>query len=610
MLLNVAPLVVAPLMALLQTAAVLDTQRVSVTPRRGAAGQVTAQVTARDARARGITDTRALLGQLPLLGTRSARGETGLSLRGARREQVAVTLDGVPLNDPATGTADVADLPMGVISAATTLAGADPMQVGAVGGTLALTTTADPSLTTTVGAFGSRGADGVWSRRSGRTRAFVAGAWRTAANDFAFVNQAGARPVRERRINNDEARRSITGGWSSARTQLMAIAGTTERGMVGPANVRTFDADRARTARVLVRSQQVVGATVGRLALRRFDMAYRDPTRPVLDAQATAHAADLDWSGPALHGQWQAGIGRDGLQASGAVRQARQRAFVSQRWNRSHGREARVQWEAGARLDAMTGIAPKGSAAAGVTWRVAGTPNGPQWTVGARAAQALRAPTLYDLYFSAPQRLQVRALAPERVRVDASLSMAGQRGLGTWHAPRLTVEGTLVSREVTNAIIWFPGNFGWAPANVGREQLRGVEGQATVAWPTMLLQVWGTGYRAELVTGPLRIPTPYVPRGEGVALLEWRPRQWTVSATGRVMGARPYTAGPRNPAFELPAVARLDMGLAYRLPSAARWSGSLVSLALDNATGVRWQSVQGFPMPGRTWQFALHLMPR
>jgi len=76
------------------------------------------------------------------------------------------------------------------------------------------------------------------------------------------------------------------------------------------------------------------------------------------------------------------------------------------------------------------------------------------------------------------------------------------------------------------------------------------------------------------------------------------------------MGARPYTAGPRNPAFELPAVARLDMGLAYRLPLAARWSGSLVSLALDNATGVRWQSVQGFPMPGRTWQFALHLMPR
>jgi len=51
------------------------------------------------------------------------------------------------------------------------------------------------------------------------------------------------------------------------------------------------------------------------------------------------------------------------------------------------------------------------------------------------------------------------------------------------------------------------------------------------------------------------------------------------------------------------------VGLAYRLPLAARWPGSLVSLALDNATGVRWQSVQGFPMPGRTWQFALHLMP-
>jgi outer membrane cobalamin receptor len=268
-----------------------------------------------------------------------------------------------------------------------------------------------------------------------------------------------------------------------------------------------------------------------------------------------------------------------------------------------------MQWEVGARVDAMTGVSLKGSAAAGATWRVAGTATGAQWTVGVRAAQALRAPTLYDLYFSAPQRLQVRALAPERVRLDASLSVAGQRGRGTWHQPRLAIEGALVTREVANAIIWFPGNFGWSPANVGREQLGGMEGQATVVWPTVQLRVWGTAYRAEVHTGDLRIPTPYVPRGDGVVQLEWRSSRWTTSATGRAMGARPFTAGPRDPAFELPPVARLDLGLAYRLSRRARWSGTLLSLALDNATGVRWQSVQGFPMPGRTWQIALHVMP-
>jgi len=37
---------------------------------------------------------------------------------------------------------------------------------------------------------------------------------------------------------------------------------------------------------------------------------------------------------------------------------------------------------------------------------------------------------------------------------------------------------------------------------------------------------------------------------------------------------------------------------------------TLMTLGLDNLTDARWQSVRGFPMPGRAWSLALTLQPR
>jgi hypothetical protein len=214
-------------------------------------------------------------------------------------------------------------------------------------------------------------------------------------------------------------------------------------------------------------------------------------------------------------------------------------------------------------------------------------------------------PTLYDLYFSSPQRLAVRPLDPERVTLDAS---AGTQAV--WQAVRwrAVVEATLVSRDTRNAIVWFPGNFGWSPANVGLERLRGTESRLDLYTARASVSAWHTWYRSELRSGELLIPTPYVPQHAAAITGAWRVGAHTLSTNVRHQGPRPFTAGPRNPLFELPAVTVADIAWAQRhLLSRVE---ALWSVTLDNITDVQWQSVRGFPMPGRGWSASLTLAPR
>lgn len=569
-----------------------------------AAGRTRADMSVGEARERGAVSMNGWLAQLPYTTLRAARGESGLSLRGARREQVVVTLDGLPLNDPATGVADVSDLPLVSLATAAVIPGADPIGAGsgASGGVLALTTAAQRALAMNTGAFGQRGVEGAWVTRARGWRLNGTAAWRSARNDFAFVNEAGAAPQRETRLNNDERRLVLGGGAVSGGAQWSVLASFGERGMVGPANVRANDSDRSQVDRILVRGQQLMGATLVTTGVRWFALAYRDPTRPALDSRAQAVAADAEWRGAWGGGAWRTGVGADGLRATGGITQQRARGFAAYGWQHRASR-----WEAdlGARADVIerAGLLP--TASAGVRWRALGTEGARQLSVLARGGQAVRVPTLYDLYFSSPQRLFVRALDPERVTADASVGVRGELPADSWRAEG---EVMLVARDTRDAIIWFPGNFGWSPANVGQERLRGVEARAGVSGAALSLSAWTTLYSAVLHTGGLQIPTPYVPQVSGGGLAQWRHPLAVVSGNVRLQGTRPYTAGPRNPAFELPAVALVDVTAARSLDRGG--VRSLVSVSLENLTNARWQSVRGFPMPGRAWSLALTLQPR
>jgi hypothetical protein len=485
--------------------------------------------------------------------------------------------------------------------------GADPVNTGsgANGGVLALSSAATRLLSVRNGSFGQWAAEGSYTATRGATRWQAALSHRRALNDFSFLNVAGELPVRESRVNNDETRSVLTASVMNGRTQWLALASVGERGMVGAANVRAYDEDRAQTSRVFVRGQVAVGNTVLITGVRHFDLRYRDPQQPVLDSRSSAWAADAEWRGAALSGTWRVGAGADQLTGTGSVLQRRSRGFAAWGWQRTPSPAQRVGLDAGVRTDIVEGAGVQPTAALGATWRALGSASGSSWSLLARGAQAVRVPTLYDLYFSSPQRLSVRALDPERVTLDAS---AGTQAVWQHARWRAVAEGSLVSRDTRNAIVWFPGNFGWSPANVGLERLRGTESRLDVTTARFSLSAWHTWYRSELQSGALHIPTPYVPQHSLATNGAWRVGTHTISTNVRVQGRRPYTAGPRNSLFELPAVTIADVAWSQR----HRFNRveALWAVTLENVTDVQWQSVRGFPMPGRGWSASLTLAPR
>lgn len=553
-----------------------------------------------DARVMGVASTGALVALLPYAQPRSARGEVSVSLRGARREQVAVTLDGLPLTDPATGIADLADVPLAVLGGATVAPGSDPLGVGpgAVGGVLALHTGEGTVASVRAGAFGAVTVEGAHSLAVAGGQLRLGASRQTARNDFGFRNSATTTGLTldERRVNNDVERNALFLQWRGRHAQLTMLGANADLGLVGPVNVRDADEDRSRTTRLFVRGSVQHEHTLASGGIRAFGLAYRDPLRPSFDSDADALAADVDVRRLVRGVLVQGGVGADRLRTSTRVAQDRARGFVAmsrtQPW-------LGLDWLAGARLDAIggNGVLPAFSVSAERLHA--------RGTIGARVAQAVRVPTLYDLYFSSPQRLTVQALRAERVVLDAeAYARWGSRADRPW---RLSLDAALVTRTSRDAIVWFPGNFGWSPANVGTETLRGLEARTAFDRQRLHLSAWGTWHRAELLSGTLRIPTPYVPLQAAGAVVRAPVGPIDVGASARWLGPRPFTAGPRDPAFTLPGVSLMDLTVASR-----RVLGGvpmLFTASLDNATDRAWQSVRGFPSPGRAWSVAVTLWP-
>jgi outer membrane cobalamin receptor len=600
--------VVTVFMHAVTDAQLLEANRIRVNRTTGAGGtaRTTADIDVDSARTTGISTIAGLLGAIPFTSLRGARGDVGLSLRGARREGVVVTLDGMPLNDPATGTADLSDIPLALLGSANVSLGADPVGAGsgASGGVLALHSVARRVLSAGAGSFGAHSLDGAYQGGAGGAMLAGSASYRAAANDFSFVNDAGAAnpgsPVRERRVNNDERRGAVTLAGSNERMHGLLLLSGSERGMVGPANVRTYDGDRARTLRALVRAQSSVGAASISVGGRVLSLMYRDPTRPQLDSRAETYAGDVDGSGVWRAVAWRLGVGADRIAATGNIHQSRARAFVAASRN---GRVGSTTFELGARVDAAGTLGALPSFSAELRRDVVRSEQRALF-VAARVAQAVRVPTLYDLYFSSPQRLFVRTLRPERVLLDAELN-----GGGTLRTTLGVVDAqvAVVARTVHDAIVWFPGNFGFSPQNVGVERMQGIEARAALRPRWGALSGWVTAYDTDLRVEQLHIPTPYVASVAGGAQLVAVIRRFTASANLRATGARPYTAGPRNADFELPAVALL--GGALSTPFSMMGAHALASLSLENAAGASWQQVRGFPSPGRTWAFTLTLSP-
>ena len=273
----------------------LDTQHVVALAESSRDPGTRVTISSGDARERGAFSTPQLAGLLPFTQLQSNRGAVSLSLRGARREQVIVTIDGIPLNDPATGLADVNEIPLSAISSATVAPGVSSLAsvASSVGGELALQSSTQPVLAVQLGAFGARSMEAGTRVTVGRSLVHVGGSWSEADNNFEFRNTAGVFDVApvEQRVNNDESKWALFGTMLHDGVRIAVMGSRSERGLVGPMNVRTYDNDRATTDRLLVDSRLQAGRLTLGARLRSFGLAYRDLTRPQLDNDSRAYAA-------------------------------------------------------------------------------------------------------------------------------------------------------------------------------------------------------------------------------------------------------------------------------------------------------------------------------
>ena len=537
----------------------------------------------------------ALVASMPGVGSRSARGEATWQLRGARAEQVLVTLDGVPLNDPATGIADAADLPLAAIGSVRVVPGADGAAGGgAIGGTIALTSSEAPVFAVSSGAFGTRTVEGAATLALGGARIRAGAAWHEARNDFPFINSDGAAgsDTVERRVNNDERRVALFASATADAVWLTAFASSSDRGLVGPMNVRSSDRDRARTDRLSLRGGFGGGNWTVAAGVRTLGMHYGNPSAPTLDTDARTVSPEAD-AGVRLWGiAWRAGAGADQLTGTGLADATRVRGWAAAERGFSLGAWRAI---AGLRVDAIEGARPMGS-----PWlAIEGAGDVAPYL---RVAQAFRAPTLYDLYFAAPQRLAARALRPERTLLDAEVGVRARMADGA-----VTMTAAAFTRTVDDAIIWFPGNFTWSPSNVGRERTLGAEASAQVTLHPFTVSVWGAAIDAELEAGDLTLPTPYVPDLSGGVTAAWHAGRSTWTASARGIGTRAFAAAPASAATQLVPVGLLDLAWSRTLTLAG--TPMLVAAGVTNALDARWESVRRFPSVGRAWTVSLTLLP-
>ena len=567
----------------------------------GSEARHSAGIGVRTVETEGVASARDLATRIPFVSARSSRGGVALSMRGSRPEQVLVLLDGLPLNDPATGAADMSDLPVAALGEVSVIPGASAATLGsgASGGVLLLSSGGGSTLTASASSYNRASLSAAHSFGVAGSVVRAGGEWSYARNDFPFQNTertaAGATSSEssERRINNDERRLALFASGVTPSAQLTVLTSRTERGLVGPMNVRIYDGARGITDRAFVRiAADLNGWNVaGGARLLRY--RYGDGASFVSRTSSISLDGDAERAIGSL--SIRLGAGADRVYGSTLEEVVRPRAFSSTYygwtlgpWRASVAARLDGIADAGARLSPSISVERPGSL-----------------TFFARAGQGFRAPAFYDLHLATPQRIDHSPrVGPERVILDAE---AGAR----LQQRAFTLSAALFDRETRDAIVWFPGTFSWSPRNVGRERVYGCEARLTATRDPFDLNVWASARHTALLLDidGVTVPTPYVPRADGGATARLSAGRFTVVSSLSAVGRRPIVAVP-NPsrAQELPAVILLETHVSRS--ATVGGSSVIVTVGAKNINGTSWQQVAGYPSEGRVFMASLNLRPR
>ena len=548
-----------------------------------------------------------------------------VSIRGSAPDAVLVLLDGVPLNDPITGEADLSTVPAGSLQSARVLPGALSARFGprASAGVIVLESANDVGPWDVSVEGGSLGRHRL---RLGVGRELVGGhaAGRAEVSgldggfDFDILPEAGG--GQDRRINADQQIWNLGATWSGAiaKGDVTAAAGfeRVERGLpgrsFGPSHSARQNFERVRSSMRWAGHDSSGRSLAARAFMTRQGARFRDPDPPFgfpFDDRTVLWGGGTSIEGalPAFGILRIASVGMEmdvqRVESSALSTELRPQRLdlalrmsgewvpdgggwavaVSLRGHRA-GRSGRLYGTHEVSVDA-----PLGASSLHVAHRSAFSP-----------------PTLGDQFFREGVGVEPNPdLRAERVPSEFVAGLSWAQAIGGAEAS-LSVEA--YRGDVKGMIVWLPDfRFVWSPRNVDIRR-SGAEARAEMRFPGTGLSVVGS-YSFTRTTydrdDSSNVQVAYRPRHGMTLDGRWQSGAWSSGIAARFTGARFPVPSPVN---ELRGFWVTDVDIGHRR-RVARWTveSHLRIERLFNATDAL---IFAYPDPGRTVRLELSIGPR
>lgn len=506
-------------------------------------------------------------------------------VRGSAPEEVLVLVDGVSVNDPLTGRADLSRIPVDQVERVVLLPGAQTARAGgrAVAGVIEVTTKprGGAELSSSAGSYGAWSAHGAGGLNAVSVTADVA----QLPDNY---------PARAR--DGTPSTRTNAGGtlWNACARFDGAIDGAlrlsgSELGL--PGNITNPSPTARGSDHTALLSLQRDGALSWSATGEWIDTRATDPHAPPRNSsydvttQSAGGGGGLMWRHPTPSGSWALGAdGRYDRFWGDAVSPGADFAKAGLFANADLGRGAWL-FSPALRLDRWTG---------GPTAAVSARMDG-EWHRGATVlslgvGSAVTPPVPFDLLFHEGVGVALNPdLRPERVVWEVSADLRQGLRLGAM-AGTLSLHG--YDGRVNDLVVWAAGvNFVWSPQNVNVVRRGGeveLELQPAATWSLAA----GAALSFINFAGAPYYPVAYRPRDTEHARVAWSRAAWRFDLDWRRLGARPQFD---NGDFNLPPIGLLDAGAERRVGQAF-----LLRLDVRDLTDRRPEYVAGLPLPGRT----------
>ncbi|HYH78392.1 MAG TPA: TonB-dependent receptor plug domain-containing protein [Longimicrobium sp.] len=552
-------------------------------------------------------------------------GERTISIRGSAADEVLVLVDGAPLNDPVTGSADLSAVPAGDVERVTVLPGARTARYGprAQAGVVLIETRAArarQAAELSAGSLGERSGRGEVGAALGR------GAWSAGAHlrriggGFDYVRDVND-PTVVRRVNAGLREWSAFGALSSplAGGELRLRGGwdALERGLPGLGHTPSPDASeelgrgRASAAWRRAGERTSLAMTLSGSAQRvrfsdpapPFGLPYDDTTRvrtgvARVDAERLLSESRLLRS---LGGGVETGVQHVEAGALSTTAPRTRTDFGA--FGHAGGalsisrKEVALSAEARADRDGVTG-----------DWFVSRALSA-STVVGALRVQlanrsSFTPPSLGDQFFREGVGVVPNPdLRPERVPSEWEASAQYARAAGP---AEIAVSASAFTGGVKGMIVWLPDfAFRWSPRNLDVSR-RGVDARAEVGVPAANLRVsgaWSVARMTYLRDGQdTDVQVVYRPRHSGLFTAQWAPGPWRAELSARYTGLR-YPVPDRVNA--LPGFWSADLGVS-RAWRVGRWA-AVTAVDVDRVFDQTQSLIAGYPEPGRRVRFDLRL---